>query len=159
MSNRVKLWVVTLACVAFGAAKLFGFQVDTWHGSAGGPGSGVVNLPAACSLAASAGIPASNRAVAATRYRAGYRMSSIGDGVRLRKPSNMGPAVVTFSNPGIAVVAELVDGDFVISGEDLITLRDNDVLEIGVRLQSCKAYLDILIVLEPGDSSFIVLVE
>ena len=157
MSNRVKLWFATLACVVLVGAQLFGYEVDAWH-KTGGPG--IINLPAACSLSANTGISASHQQLAANRYQAGYKLADISNGLCLRKPSNMGPASLVYSTKGILVGASLVDGDIVISGEDLTTLRDSDVLEIGMTLRSAKGmYLNILIVLEQDESNFIVLVE
>lgn len=147
---RLMLRVVLVVGVLL-VSQLLGNEVLSW--CAGGEG-GTVNLPGIANNG-------SQRVNQAGRWRVGYRMADIEQGLRLALPSSMPQALAVFSNnSGFTVPNAIINRELRITGRHLIQLRDADVTSFEVTFVSIQnETLLTRIELQPGETSFEVYVR
>lgn len=155
MFHVIRTWLLWLTLLGVLLAHLLGEEAALW--SEGGEG-GTVNLPGASIRSPSETI-APRRSGDGTTYRTGYRMLDLAQGLKLNLPSNMESCTGSISIDGLASVTSTYSGSMFLPGTELVQSRDNGQLELSIVLATSTRILNVLVLLQPEESGFEVLVE
>ncbi len=156
MSAKTRIWILTLAFLGLVVSQLLGTDASVWL--KGGEG-GAVNLPGAAN-SQSIRTTSTKKTTTSFKYRVGYDMPRIQDGLSLTLPENMKEAQVVYGSQGICITGSVVAGVLEIPGGDLIQLREAGLAQFTMTLIAVDGMvLDLMVDLAGATEAFKLFVE